>query len=173
VVVRSGPTNEATITFDDNLLAHVETTVGDDGVLHVGIDGNVETRLTPCVELTASGDLDRIEADSAGSIEVGAVDVAGLTVRATSAAKVQISGRADRLDLAVDTAGSVDLGDLAVGDATVRLSTAARATVRAENSVTGGCTLASTLELIGQPRTQSVSTDTTSSVHGHGPDAAP
>jgi len=63
VAVRQGPTNEATVTFDDNLLSHVEMTVGDDGVLHVGIDGNVETRLTPRVELMASGDLDRIEAD--------------------------------------------------------------------------------------------------------------
>jgi len=99
--------------------------------------------------------------------------VASLTVRATSAAKVQISGRADRLDLAVDTAGSVDLGDLAVRDARVTLSTASRATVRAESSVTGACTLASTLELVGQPRTQAVSTDTTSSVHGRAPDTAP
>jgi len=173
VVVRSGPTNEAAVTFDDNLLAHVEMTVGDDGVLHVGIDGSVETKLMPRVELTTSGDLDRIEADSAGSIEVGAVDVASLIVRATSAAKVQISGRADRLELAVDTAGSVDLGDLAVRDANVTLSTASRATVRAENSVTGACALASTLELVGQPRTQGVSADTTSSVHSRAPDAAP
>ena len=72
--------------------------------------------------------------------------------------------RHDRLDLVLDSAGAAELGDLSVVDATVSIGTASRATARITNSVSGSCLTASTLHLLGQPRTQSVTTDITSKV---------
>ena len=165
VVVRSGTSDEATVSFDDNLLAHIDTVV-EDGILRVRFTGNVETRLVPRVDVVATGHLDGIAADSGASVEARDLDGASLAIRATSAATVRLAGRADRVDLSLDTAGVAELGDLTVADATVQLSTASRATIHAEGSISGSCVLASKLELVGQPRSQTVTTDTTSEIHG-------
>jgi len=166
VVVVPGSTDSATVRFDDNLLGHVETIV-EDGTLHIRMVGNVETRLTAQVDVVASGDLDRVAADSAATVEAPDLDVESLAVSATSAGTVRLAGHAKTLDLSLDSAGVAELGDLAVVDASVRLATASHATVHAEGSVSGSCLLASSLELVGSPRAQTVSTDVTSTVHGH------
>lgn len=161
--VEAGTTDGVTVTADDNLLGHVETFVSG-GTLQVRITGSIETRLTPKVVVTASGQLDTVAATSAASVEIRHLEVSSLSVRANSAASVRVAGRADRLDLVLDSAGAAELGDLSVVDATVSIGTASRATARVTNSVSGSCLTASTLHLLGQPRTQSVTTDITSKV---------
>jgi len=166
VVVVAGAADAATVRFDDNLLGHVETVV-ENGTLHIRMVGNVETRLTPQVDVVASTDLDRIAADSAASVEARDLAVDSLAVQATSAGTVRLAGQAAKLDLSLDAAGVAELGELAVIDASVRLATASRATVRAAGSVSGSCLVASSLDLVGTPRTQTVSTDATSTIHAH------
>ena len=161
--VESGTSDGATVTADDNLLGHVETIVTA-GTLQVRITGSIETRLTPTVLVTASGQLDSVTATSAASLEVRHLEVSSLSVQANSAASVRVAGRADRLDLVLDAAGVAELRDLAVVDATVSIGTASRATARIANSVSGSCLTASTLHLVGQPRAQTVTTDITSKV---------
>jgi putative autotransporter adhesin-like protein len=166
VVVVTGPSDEATVRFDDNLLGHVETVV-ENGTLHIRMAGNVETQLTPQVDVIAAAGLDRIAADSAASVEARDLVVDALAVHATSAGTVRLTGQAAKLDLSLDTAAVAELGELAVTDASVRLATASRATIRAAGSVSGSCLVASSLELVGSPRTQTVSADATSTIHGH------
>jgi hypothetical protein len=163
VVVEPGSNNAATVTVDDNLLAHVETTV-DAGTLRIGIIGSIETRLPVRVRVLAGGPIDSISAASAASVDVRHVEATSLAVRAISAARVTVAGNADRLELHVDSASAAELGELAVIDASVVIGTASSATARVENAITGSCFKASTLQLLGRPRTQSVTTDVTSSV---------
>jgi len=163
VVVESGSNPAVIVTADDNLVSHIATTVVD-GTLRIGVTGSIETRLPPKIRVISSGLLDSIIASSAVTVDVRHIEATALIVRATSASTVMVAGKVDRLDLHVEFASTAELSELEVTDAAVSVGSASRATARIANSVSGSCLTASTLELRGRPRSQSVTTDGTSSV---------
>jgi len=163
VTVEQGSADSAVIHLDDNLLGHVETVV-ESGTLHVRLTGNIETHVIARVEVVATTVLDSVSADTGASLDLRHVDATQLGVRASTGARVHLDGRADALDLRVDMGSTAELEDLSVAKATVAIATGSRANVRAEQAVSGSCTVGSTLHLVSHPDSQTVSTDFSSSV---------
>ncbi len=163
VFVSTGASNAASVTADDNLLAHVTTDVTD-GTLAIAVDGSIETRHPLRVDVTVASPIDAIAADAGASVDCEDLQPASLVIRASSGASVRAGGRATSLELTVDTGSTVDLRDVEVAEARVAVTTGSTAHVHAIESVRGTCMLGSTIRLHGTPAKLAVDTDTSSSV---------
>jgi len=163
VSVSSGPSNAATVTADDNLLAHISTEVTT-GELVITVDGSIDTSNPLKVEVTVASQVDSIAADTGASVDCEDLQPSSLVVRATSGASVRAGGRAASLELTADTGSTVDLRNVEVAEAQVTVTTGSTAHVHAMDSVRGTCMLGSTLRLHGSPGTLAVDADTSSTV---------
>lgn len=165
VLVTTGSSPAATVTADDNLLAHVSTTVAS-GTLMVAIEGSIETSNPLKVEVTTVSPIDTIAADAGSSVDLEDLHPAALTVRASSGASVRAGGRADSLEVAANAGAIVDLRNVEIEQARVNVSAGSTVHVHASDAVRGSCTLGSTLRLHGTPVTVDVETDGGSTVGG-------
>jgi Putative auto-transporter adhesin, head GIN domain len=163
VSVSSGPSNAATVTADDNLLAHIATDVTG-GELVITVNGSIDTRHPLEVEVSVASPVDAIAADAGASVDCEDLQPASLVVRATSGASVRAGGRATSLELTADTGSTVDLRNVEVAEAQVTVTTGSTAHVHATDAVRGMCMLGSTLRLHGTPATLAVDADTSSTV---------
>ena len=128
------------IETDGNLLTHIEVEVSDD-ILTISTESGVDIDPTDGVvyrlgcpaltgaTLTGAGTIDlqtctttdelALELAGAGTIVAPDVDVAGLRVALPGAGRIEVAGRADRLDVVLAGAAAFDGVDLRAADGTV------------------------------------------------------
>ncbi len=164
VFVSTGDSPAATVSADDNLLAHVITTVSD-GTLVVAIEGDIETHSPLSVDVTTISPIDGLSADAGSTVDCEDLRPASLEVRASSGSTVRAGGQADMLVLKANTGSTVDLRNLEATEAQVDVSVGSTAHVNATDVVRGSCTMGSTLQLHGTPATLNVAADAGSSIN--------
>jgi hypothetical protein len=185
VTVKAGATPRLKISGDDNLVPLVESVVRDGTlVLRLKENSSISPKL-PLLAEVVTGDLDRVEASGASNVKVkGEVKVDQFTATSSGAASVSVEsiasskavasatgashvvllGTAKSLKVDASGASEVKAESLDVEDAEVSISGASNATLRAKNSVAGDVSGASSLNLLGRPARNSVSTSGASQV---------
>jgi hypothetical protein len=162
VVVVPGDPGVVSVTADDNLLEQITTEVRD-GTLYVGIRGGVRTNGELSVRLANSG-LDSIAASTGATVTADTLSGSTLILSASTGARVEAGGRADSLKVDASTGGMANLRSLEAARVDVAISTGSTAHVYPTDSVSGECTGGGALLIRGKPRTNTVSTDFTSSM---------
>jgi hypothetical protein len=163
VSVSAGESSAATVSGDDNLLAHVTTEVAD-GTLVVAVEGSIETRSPLRVEVVSATPIDAIAAEVGATLDCEDLQPDTLAVRASSGSSIRAGGRAGSIVVTADTGSTVDLRNVTTADARVGVSTGSTVHVHATDAVSGSCTLGSTLQLHGSPTTVNVAADAGSTV---------
>jgi hypothetical protein len=153
----------ATVTADDNLLAHISTVVSN-GVLAIDVSGSLRTSHPLRVVVHSPVLPDRLTASTGASIEARAVSGGSLRVEASTGAHVHCAGTADVLSVSASTGGSADLRDLRTTDARVDASTGSSIHVQANGSVTGSSTGGSSIHVHGGGSLEGIQKDASSSV---------
>jgi Putative auto-transporter adhesin, head GIN domain len=163
VSVSAGTSSEASVSGDDNLLAHVTTSVAD-GTLFVSIEGSIETRNPLTVDVTSTTLIDAIAADAGSTVDSEDLQVAGLTLQASSGSTVRGGGQASSVEATATSGSTIDLRNLEAREARVDASVGSTIHVNASDAVSGSSTSGSTVQVSGSPPTVDVTADPGSTV---------
>ena len=183
--VTIGPKASVTLLGDENLLPLVRVEVRE-GRLVANLVDNVSIRPTRPLMLTivAPTGLDRVavggaakvdvtatevpsfavEADGAGVVTIVGIVSDSIDLQADGASRVKIEGKGKRLKLTGQGAVSLTASGLAVDSAEVSLNGASRSEVNVTGSVEGALNGASSLKVLGEPKTRAVKTNGAASV---------
>jgi hypothetical protein len=138
VVVDPAAARSVTVTYDDNVIAHVVTRV-QDTTLIIELDGN----------FNLTGNADR-------TVSVTTPELASMN--ASGATDVTVSGSTTSLTLDVSGASSIDLGGLTVADVALNASGASSVVVAATGVISGSASGASSIAVRGDPQSVRVET---------------
>jgi len=175
VVVTVGPESSLSVTTDDNLLKHIETTVRG-GVLEIAteqgidIDPTESVRYevsTPAVDkltLTGAGDFElaAVTADrfavvlsGAGDVRIGELTAADLQVDITGAGSVQVAGEVTSQTVSLPGAGSYEAAELRSSQAAVSTSGVGSASVWVTDELDARVTGVGSIDYYGSPSVSS------------------
>lgn len=145
------------ITTDDNLLPYIETRVRGNKLI-ISVQGN--TLFSNVTELTyhvTVANIDSVELDGAGEIEVSHLDADEWQVNLDGTGSITASGQANKQTVEINGAGAYTADKLASQEATVRHSGAGMAVVQVSEQLDVRIDGLGTVEYIGDPEvTQTV-----------------
>lgn len=178
VIITQEPAASLTIETDDNLLAHIETTVRD-GTLTIATESGIDidpsdgviyqvgTPELSGVSLSGAGsfELGECEADrfsvtlsGAGDIDIGRLIADELDVEITGAGDVRVVGEVTHQDISIPGSGSFDGFDLQSATAAVATSGVGSATVWVTDVLDATVSGVGSIDYYGSPQvSQSVS----------------
>ncbi|MAT99721.1 MAG: DUF2807 domain-containing protein [Anaerolineaceae bacterium] len=139
------------ITADDNLLPYIETRVRGNKLI-ISVQGN--TLFSNVTELTyhvTVANIDSVELDGAGEIEVSHLDADEWQVNLDGTGSITASGQANKQTVEIIGAGAYTADELASQEATVRHSGAGMAVVQVSNQLDVRIDGLGTVEYIGDP----------------------
>jgi hypothetical protein len=185
VVAIAGP-EAAKVEGDDNLLPLVETMV-ENGVLEIGVKGNLRARNPLRVHVTAK-QLSGLTADgsakltcadvkadelvlgasSAGQVTADNLDAKQLKVSVTSAGIIKAGGRADRQEIDASTSGRYEGSKLVSRTCRVTCSTAANVALHATEEISGSVSSAGRVRQTGSAAKVNLSTTSAGTVQAEG-----
>jgi hypothetical protein len=175
VVVTVGPEASLSVTTDDNLLAHIETTV-QGGVLEIATEQGVDIDptdsvryevSTPAVDrltLTGAGDFELADVTSdrfavvltgAGDVWIGDLTADELQVDITGAGSVEVAGEVTSQTVRLPGAGSYEAPRLKSSTATVSTSGVGSATVWVTDELDARVTGVGSIDYYGSPSVSS------------------
>lgn len=173
VFISQGATESVEIEADDNLLPGLQTRVRN-GTLEIfyDIDDGDAVRPTKPVRITiVVKDLDEVDFESAGTIELAGIETDSLSVSVSGAGDLQLddiavedlsvnlsgagsmhaSGTADTLDVNISGFGDFNGKDMLSKNAHVNISGAGSASVRAEDQLDAQISGAGSIDYYGSP----------------------
>lgn len=150
VSITIGEPQNVSITFDDNLLELVETSVVD-GELHIKTLADYRSDLGMKVAITVPA-IDGLKVTGVGSLKAGGIDSENLTVKISGVGGVNVSGKVKNLDVVVSGVGSADLGELQAESAKVKVSGVGSATVYASQSIDANTSGIGGIRVLGKPQ---------------------
>ena len=143
VTVADGPPT-VEVTVDDNFVDDLDVRVSGDR-LRIGFDGgNYDPDVQPTAVVTVES-LEEIEVSGASAMTVTDVDSERLSVEASGASEVVISGETTTLSVEASGASDADFSQLTTSTATVEASGASDVEIGAADRVDGDLSGASTL----------------------------
>jgi hypothetical protein len=174
--VTVGPKTEVTLSGDDNLLPLVKTEVRDGHLVarfesKTGIQQKLPLTLTitvPRLDFVAAADASRVDVkggeaatfrvkcSDASTVEVSGVSAEAIDVLASDASRVTITGKAKKMTVKASDASTVSAGGVPAESAQVVASDASRAEVRTSTAVEGKASDASSIRVLGEPGSRSV-----------------
>ena len=151
VKVTMGPSHQVRLTYDDNLLPHVETVVAG---------GELEIRLADGASYRSSKTL-VVEVETpvlsglsiAGSAEVEADALAGahFDLSVAGSGKVRAGGAVDELEVSIAGSGELDLGELVAERADVEIAGSGDVVVHAREALSVSVAGSGKVRYRGQP----------------------
>lgn len=149
VQVIVGEQPSVTVATDDNLLAHVETTVTD-GTLKVRTRGAIHPRSGLNVHVTVP-QLNSLRVSGAGEVQAHGISGDAVEMTISGAGSLTADGSVRHLRARVSGAGSADLQDLIAQSANVGVSGAGDAKVHALEALTANASGAGDITCYGNP----------------------
>jgi hypothetical protein len=157
VSIQIGQPQSVQVTFDDNLLEIVETSVVD-GELRIGTKDSYNSQVGLKIQITVPS-LDELKLTSVGSINVTGFEGESLKISQSGVGKVQVEGKTKSLDLTVSGVGSADLLELKAETVKVVVSGVGSATVFASESVDANTSGVGKIKVHGNPKEQKSKSD--------------
>ncbi|MBL8891800.1 MAG: DUF2807 domain-containing protein [Planctomycetaceae bacterium] len=157
VTIQIGSPQSVTVTFDDNLLELVETSVVD-GELKINTTENYNSKVGLKVEITVP-DLDQLRLSGVGSIKATGIDNESLKIRQSGVGSLKVAGKTKSVDLSVSGVGSADLSGLEAEKANAVVSGVGAASVFASESIVGKVSGVGGLTIHGNPKEKDVKAD--------------
>lgn len=157
VSIKIGTPQSVTVTFDDNLLEIVETSVVD-GELKVTTTDSYSSKIGLKVEITVP-ELDKLNLTGVGSIKATGIDNESLTIRQSGVGSLKVEGKTKSVDLNVSGVGSADLAGLEAEKANAVVSGVGGASVFASESIVGNVSGVGGLTVHGNPKEKDVKAD--------------
>jgi hypothetical protein len=175
--VTVGPKTELIVSGDDNLVALVKTEVRN-GHLVARVDSpmGIHTKLpltltisTPRLDYVGAADASRLEVkgveasklqvkcSDASRAEISGVAAEAIDIVAANASRITITGKAKTLTVRASDASQVHAADVPAESAQVVASDASTAEVRTSTAVEGKASDASSIRVLGEPGSRSVS----------------
>lgn len=171
VIVSEGPEASLTIETDDNLLAHIETTVRDN-VLLIATESGIDIDPTRSVTYRVSApEITGLTLSGAGSFSLATSDSDSLTLRVSGAGDIEIpslvaeelsvvlsgigsivlAGEVATQEVSLSGAGNYEAADLRSITATVTTSGAGSATIWVVDELEASITGVGDIEYFGSP----------------------
>lgn len=171
VIVIQGQPASLTIEADDNLLAHIDTTVSG-GVLAITTEPGIDINPTDSIiyritgtninqlSLTGAGSFEMSDVDvnslslvlsGAGDIDIGNVVADDLSVEIAGAGDITVAGAVDSQEVNIPGAGSYEARDLESAQADVRTSGVGSATVWVTDQLAATVSGVGSIEYYGSP----------------------
>lgn len=121
VIITEGPGASLTIETDDNLMAHIETTVRG-GELRIATESGIDINPTNSVIYRVSTpEITELSLSGAGTLTLGQSEAESLTIKLSGAGGIEVASLiADRLSVEISGVGSITIAG-AVGNQDVRL----------------------------------------------------
>lgn len=174
VLISQGTTESLKIEAEDNLLPGLQTQVRNN-TLQIFYKADTKKVVRPTKPITVTivvKNLDRVDFESAGKLDLTGIKNDALTVSVSGAGDLKMkqvalhtlvvnlsgagsmsgAGTADTLELNISGFGSFDGKELTSKDVTVQLSGAGSATVRANNTLDTAISGAGSVSYYGSPR---------------------
>ncbi len=142
-----GSGHSVEVEGDDNLLRHVRTEVAE-GTLRIFSDRKISPTAPIVVRVSAPG-IEKVEVAGAADATVDGLLNETLSIDASGASKLRLSGETSELNLEVSGASRVEASDLTAHTATVDASGASRASVNVSALLTADASGASTINHSG------------------------
>lgn len=152
VTIQIGQPPSVQVTFDDNLLEILETSVVD-GELRIDCNENYSSQVGLKIQITAPS-LDELKLTSVGSMEVTGFAGESLTVNQSGVGSLKVEGKAKSVDLKVSGVGSADLKGLEAETVKVVVSGVGEASVFASESVDASTSGIGEITVHGNPKEQ-------------------
>ncbi len=149
--VTLGSPQRVAISVDDNLLAHVRTTVDDRGVLRIDCDEAYVTNTRFRYEITVPT-LDALSAGRGAATTVTGLDGAALAVSVGWETFTTLGGRIGKLTLAAGGRAKVDASGLVAAEATVAAEENALVKLRVTDKLTASARQRAGIEYAGDPQ---------------------
>lgn len=152
VSIEIGPTQNVEVTFDDNLLEIVDTSVVD-GELRIKTSDSYSSTVGLKVRVTVPS-IDHLNLSSVGSIKANGIDGDNLNIEQTGVGNLQVVGKVKNLNLKVTGVGKANLKELQAETATVKITGVGGATVYASESIDASTTGIGNIKVYGSPKEQ-------------------
>ena len=138
------------LTTDENLLSHIETSVGGD-VLRIEMHGSISPTHGIKIAITSPS---LAGASLSGAVEFTAAPISGATfaLETSGAAKVTLAGKVNRLLASLTGASKLKAADLPAEDVELSVTGAGKADVTASNLLRASITGAGKVSYGGRPK---------------------
>ncbi len=137
------------IETDDNLLALIKTEVND-GVLEIETEGRISPTEQVKVRISAP-DIDKLEVSGASNLTLNNVKNSGLSLDASGASKVKITGETAKFTAELSGASKLDADSLTASKADLEASGASHVDVNVSDDLTVDASGASKIVYSGTP----------------------
>ena len=149
VEVVAGKTFSVEVEADDNLLSHIETEVRGD-TLYIETDRKIKSSNSLHVRITAP-DIEKLDVSGVAKVSLSGVNNHTVTVHASGASKVSVSGETSQLNVDISGATKVHADDLKAVNASVEASGASYVGVSVTGELNSDISGASRVEYSGTP----------------------
>lgn len=149
VEITAGRDFSVEVEADDNLLPLIKTDV-DDGVLEIESERRIKPTHTIRVRITAP-DIDKLDVSGAANLMLTDVKNSSLSVEASGASKIKISGETAKFNLESSGASQVDADNLKTVNTNVDSSGASHIEVNVSGDLSVEASGASTILYSGKP----------------------
>lgn len=150
--ISAGAESSVVVSGDDNLVCLIGTTVDRDKLVISPEPGILYSESQPLVVRVTAATLSSLEASGASHISARGISTRSLSVEASGASLVDLTGWAERVELEVSGASTVRAFDLASNTAVVEASGASKVQVRADLDADVEASGASEVEVAGEAR---------------------
>lgn len=157
VNVQIGPTQNVSVTFDDNLLSLIETKVVD-GELQISTSGSFSSKVGMVVDVTVPA-VESLRVGGVGAVQAKGIEAESLDLKLTGVGKLTVEGKTKDLNLTVSGVGSADLKGLEAENATVVVSGVGGASVFATKSIDVRTTGVGGVKVYGNPPDPKIKSD--------------
>lgn len=152
LLVTSGVDTAVAITCDENLVPLIRTEVDGD-VLKIFPEEPIAPEVDLVIEV-GTPSIRSVSCAGAGSMEVRGIDEDDFNAGLSGAGKVELYGRADRLEVDVSGVGSVEAEELVAREAIVRVSGVGKAHVNGTERVDARVSGVGKVTYLGNPEVE-------------------
>lgn len=149
VTIQIGEPQDVQVTFDDNLLEILETSVVD-GELRIKTTDSYNSSVGLKIQITVPS-LDALKLTGVGSVQATGIDGESLTIQQSGVGKLKVDGKVKSLELDVSGVGSADLQGLQAETAKIVVSGVGGASVFASQSIDARTSGVGGIKVYGNP----------------------
>ncbi|MDP1562630.1 MAG: head GIN domain-containing protein [Pirellulaceae bacterium] len=149
VTIQIGQPQDVQVTFDDNLLEILETSVVD-GELRIKTTDSYNSSVGLKIQVTVPS-IDALKLTGVGSVQATGIDGESLTIQQSGVGKLKVDGKVKSVELNVSGVGSADLQGLQAETAKVVVSGVGGASVFASQSIDAKTSGVGGIKVYGNP----------------------
>jgi len=154
VTVRIGQTQEVKITFDDNLLSIVDTSVVD-GELRIKTTDSFNSKVGLNIQVTVP-EIDELKLTGVGSLLASGIEAESLRLQQSGVGTLKVEGKAKSVSLKASGVGNANLRGLEAENATVVVSGVGGVTVFASESIDAQLSGVGGVKVHGDPKERKI-----------------